>query len=503
MSASRLPDFAASRAVLVGCQRYASDRLPELPGVGQNIAALSSVLTDSVLSGFDGAHVARVLDPESIDEVMDPIVRSSQEATDVLLVYFAGHGLLMGPDNALHLTTTRSDTERPWSALPFAYLARTIKESAAATKILLLDCCYSGRASMDVMGEEGSSIADELAVDGIYVMTATSKTKKAKAPIGEDYTAFTGLLVQVMREGIEDADELLPMSDLYGEVLRRTRKTDWPLPQQVNHNNAAVLALVRNASFTPGKAKQIPKLDLSRSQAVLVGVANYREAQFAQLPGSVTDVAKMGAALTNATICGIPAANCYSIIDPPRPEHLLGPLSDAARNAEDVLLFYFSGIGLKDEDGRYMLAMTDSQRDRPWSSLKFDDLAQVMSTRARAVVIIVDSSYSGSILDTLPRARNVYALASSSRLGYAFEYDDSQPAAGGSFTRALLNVLERGIPGAPAHLSIVDVAQAIDREQAQSTPQLAVLGTQHPKCLFMNRSHALNTRIPHACLMTE
>lgn len=462
------------------------------------------MLTDGELSGFAGAHVTTVLDPGTIDEVMDPIIQSAHEATDVLVVYFAGHGLLMGPDSSLHLATTRSDAERPWSALPFAYLARVIKESGAATKILLLDCCYSGRAAMDVMGEEDSSIADELAVDGIYVMTAASKTKRAKAPIGQEYTAFTGLLIQVMQEGIEDADELLSMGDLYGEVLRRTRKTNWPLPQQYNHNNAVMLALVRNASFIPGKAKETPSLDFSRSRAVLVGVANYQDEELEFLPGSLNDVRRMHAALTNAAICGFPVENCVAITDPLRADDVLAPLSHAASSAEDVLLFYFSGIGLKAADGRYMLAMAGSHHLRPWSCLRMEDLAEVLSTRARAVVIIVDSSWSGSILDTLPRPRwDVYALAASGRSEYAYVDDSSQSAAGGAFTTAFLNVLEWGVPGAPAHLSIVDVAQAIDREQIRATPRLAVLGTQHPKCLFMNRSHAVNSQIPHACLMTD
>jgi hypothetical protein len=243
----RLPQFTASRAVLIGTARYDNTALSDLPAVEYNVIDLHAVLTDEVVSGFPPAAVEVVHNPRDAREVMDPVLRASIAATDLLLVYFAGHGLLMGETADLHLATAGTIPEQPWTGLPFQHLARVIRRSPAEVKILLLDCCYSGRAARDLMGDPVHLAVDQVSVDGVYVMTSTSGTRAGKAPLEHRHTAFTGGLLDVMRGGCTSAEDLLGMSTLYDAVRQRMTRHGWPVPEQYHKNNAGNLALVRNA----------------------------------------------------------------------------------------------------------------------------------------------------------------------------------------------------------------------------------------------------------------
>ncbi|MCX4406305.1 MULTISPECIES: hypothetical protein [unclassified Streptomyces] len=72
--------------------------------------------------------------------------------------------------------------------------------------VVILDCCFSGQALDGEMGGEGilspgqlpDVVARETRLPG--AMTASAATRKALAPVGATYTAFTGELIAVLRD---------------------------------------------------------------------------------------------------------------------------------------------------------------------------------------------------------------------------------------------------------------------------------------------------------------
>lgn len=85
-----LPVPSESRAVLIGAHTY--DHLPELAGVQGNVEGLRDFLL-----GDDGWKLApeHCLDRlQSTDSrgLLDELAAAAQEATDTLLIYYAGHG---------------------------------------------------------------------------------------------------------------------------------------------------------------------------------------------------------------------------------------------------------------------------------------------------------------------------------------------------------------------------------------------------------------------------
>jgi hypothetical protein len=141
---SVLPDPGASRAVLVGASRY--EYLEQLAAVSNNLRALAGLLCGPLSLQLPARHVSVVEDPAAADTVMGAVRKAAAEATDTLIVYFAGHGLVDSRDG-LSLALPHSESGRVETVLPYDWLREVLLlDSRAERHVVILDCCYSGRA---------------------------------------------------------------------------------------------------------------------------------------------------------------------------------------------------------------------------------------------------------------------------------------------------------------------------------------------------------------------
>ncbi|WP_410671596.1 caspase, EACC1-associated type [Amycolatopsis sp. cmx-4-68] len=258
-----LPDPRASRAVLVGVSDYAS--LEKLPAVGNNIDTLRQVLTDPDLWGLPEEHCVALLNPASVDDVLEAVHAAASEAADALVFYFAGHGLLDDRSD-LYLALPGAASDRLYRAVRYDDIRREIVGTARACygKVAILDCCYSGRALQGGMG--GSvELADHARVDGTYLMTASAETSVALAPPDEDYTAFTGALVDKLLHGLPDGPDLLDMETLFYSVRVDLQARHFPVPQQRTRNDGKAIALVRNRHCVGPRTAREPAADAVRA----------------------------------------------------------------------------------------------------------------------------------------------------------------------------------------------------------------------------------------------
>ncbi|MGW8554662.1 caspase, EACC1-associated type [Streptomyces tubercidicus] len=253
-----LPDPAASQALLIGVHGYES--LPALPAVERNLAGLTRAFTDRDLWGLPPSHCTALSQPSSAQDVLDTLNRVAPRATDTLVVYYAGHGLIDPYSEELYLALPGSDQERLYSALPFDWVRRAVLDPriGARHKVVILDCCYSGRALVGGMsGSPQVQVADHALIDGTSLMAASAKTRKALSPPGEEYTAFTGELITALTEGIADGPPLLDMQTLYRHLYTELAAKARPLPQQRNRNTGGLIALARNRAH-PDNRPQPP-----------------------------------------------------------------------------------------------------------------------------------------------------------------------------------------------------------------------------------------------------
>ncbi len=243
-----LPDPAGSRAVLVGVSRY--QRLGGLDSVRHNLEALRGLLIDADRWGLPDGNCLVLPEPQSTVEVLDVLHEQAAQATDTLLFYFAGHGLIDQRDEQeLYLALGPADLERPKrDSVPYKWIREEFLDATdARRKVVILDCCYSGRALGQWMGAE-SAAPDGLDIFGTCTLTATARTKKALAPPGQRYTAFTGELVAALEEGIPQGPELLDLDTLFRHLDLRLRARGWPRPKRGSLDDGGRIALARNVA---------------------------------------------------------------------------------------------------------------------------------------------------------------------------------------------------------------------------------------------------------------
>ncbi|MGW3209182.1 caspase, EACC1-associated type [Streptomyces sp. NPDC001135] len=241
-----LPDPGRSRAVLIGTRSYAaSSALGELPGVTGNVMRLGRLLTTATRLSTDNCRT--LLDRRDDREVCQAVRQAAREAEDLLLVYFAGHGLLSPDSGELFLALTHSDSDDPlYTAVRFSELREAMAVSGARNRVLILDCCFSGRAIVEAMGPDVTSVAlAQTHTRGGYTLTATSANRPSIARPGEPCTLFTGALLDLVEQGIDDAGPYVTLGDLFRELER----TLDPKPRQQGSDSVSQLALAPNPRY--------------------------------------------------------------------------------------------------------------------------------------------------------------------------------------------------------------------------------------------------------------
>jgi uncharacterized protein YjbI with pentapeptide repeats len=242
-----LPDPGRSRAVLIGASTYR--HLEDLPAVRNNLSGFRDVLIAPALGGLPADNCTVVAEPARPVDVYRTLRQQAAAAEDTLLVYFAGHGRT-GSRNELWLCLPGTDPdELQYSAWAYDELRRVVADSRAAKKVVILDCCFSGRALADQAGGE-ETILGQVGIEGSYLLTATAANAVALAPPGERYTAFTGTLLGLLNKGIPDGPELLTFAQIYPRLQYALTSRQLPRPRQQGSDTIAHLALTRNLAHT-------------------------------------------------------------------------------------------------------------------------------------------------------------------------------------------------------------------------------------------------------------
>ncbi|MFD9868650.1 AAA family ATPase [Streptomyces niveus] len=254
---TRLSDRAASRAVLVGVHSYAGDGgLAQLPAVERNIAALRDALCDKQVWGLAESD-CQALGPEvNPGAVMTAIDHAVRQATDTLLVYYAGHGLLH-PDRStdLHLALHDSNDHQMWRSVPYVHIRDEVRAAHRRKGLkcaIVLDCCFSGAAVEGGMGRPEALLQRVSDIDGVCVLTSSAATELAFSPPDEELSVFTGALLGLLRSGLPEAGPVLDFGTLHACLQQELGARDQPQhPQLGTHNSGERIAIFRNSAYLP------------------------------------------------------------------------------------------------------------------------------------------------------------------------------------------------------------------------------------------------------------
>ncbi|WAL98783.1 caspase, EACC1-associated type [Streptomyces sp. Je 1-369] len=197
---------------------------------------------------------------------------------------------------------------------------------------------------------------------------------------------------------------------------------------------------------------------MGRKLALLIATYAYEDEGLRQLTAPGHDAVALAEVLRDPDIAGFEVT---ILVNEPlhRVGAVLGEFFHDCRH-DDLTLLYFTGHGLKDDEGRLHLATADTRRTNlAFTSLSAEQIDRAMSgCMSRQQVLILDCCYSGAFpagwlakgdadVHTLERfqGRGRTVLTASDATQYSFEGDHvSGSAARSVFTRHLVHGLREG-----------------------------------------------------------
>jgi Caspase domain len=238
--------------------------------VRNNIEGLKRLFTDPDIAGIPEDNILIIQDKPNASDIATQIADSANMATDTLIFYYAGHGLIGRQQSTLHLAVQDTTDRRvDYNAISIDDIKQAIAESPASKKIMILDCCFSGRG-IEIMGGEDSLIRASIDLKGTYAIASAPATKAAAAPKGEKYTTFTGELINLIEKGIDNGKDGITLEEVYQNLRRALNgRPGVPLPERVNFRDLDQLVICRNkkakspeATLEPANALAAPEKSL-------------------------------------------------------------------------------------------------------------------------------------------------------------------------------------------------------------------------------------------------
>lgn len=260
-------DFSRSRAILIGTAKY-SQGLEQMPAARNSLVAMRELLVGP-LCGWPLNRVTLFEDKTTRDGLNQQIAELIHETTDVLLLYYVGHGqLLDGEHLGLALVDTHKEPKMRYStSLRMTDLRTELKYGCnARVKLLILDCCFSG---IDTKNTQGTGLADQVQVatkvEGAYTLTASRASQKAiYQDGGTGLTYFTKIFDEIVRDGIPGAGAELTLKDIHKEVAARFLRLELsdgqlrPEPSVLAIDTAEELAFARNVRAAQTASVPLP-----------------------------------------------------------------------------------------------------------------------------------------------------------------------------------------------------------------------------------------------------
>lgn len=200
-----------AKALIVGINYYKSDRVKNLFGCVDDAYSVKSVLErdadgtknfDVLLKTATDEHSA--IDKRTLKDEVKEIF--NDDNPEIALFYFSGHGYL--EDSGGYLVT--SDCEDGDEGMLMSEILEYANRSNAINKIIILDCCHSGKMAKENIGNTVTL------ADGMTILTASTDTQYASEVNGSGL--FTNLLVDALNGGAANILGSITPGSVYAHI---------------------------------------------------------------------------------------------------------------------------------------------------------------------------------------------------------------------------------------------------------------------------------------------
>ena len=236
-------------AILIGASEFdfANEDFQNLPNVKTNLLRLRHLLIDVV--HLDKNKIYLMLDRDNSSKITSEIIKILPNASDTIIVYYAGHGVIH--QKKLYLATKKTRFNKPQRTGAIEsndLVSLVIEETKAKNLIFIIDSCFSARAKegVDSKGKQ------------VFFITAAPSTQAAKdeSPENANYTAFTHELLLILKQGIENAGDILTFQNIANHLIKQLKDKGLPEPQLSTHGSPDELGICKNQAYQHDPADQ-------------------------------------------------------------------------------------------------------------------------------------------------------------------------------------------------------------------------------------------------------
>lgn len=221
------------QALLIGVNAY-QHGLDPLSTTVKNVERLAQVLRSSEIGGYDVIALPNPTARKMGIEIEQLFVRCSK--SDLALFFFSGHGIKNDAGDLFFATCDtqlNSDgTLKEATAIAASSVRQWMNNSRCNHQVVILDCCFSGAFSPNVMAmadgkvdirnqldakdivkptskspASGSSAQNSLGLEGRAVLTSSDSTKYSFEQKDSDLSIYTRYLVEGLETGVADSDK--------------------------------------------------------------------------------------------------------------------------------------------------------------------------------------------------------------------------------------------------------------------------------------------------------
>ncbi|MGW7582375.1 caspase, EACC1-associated type [Kitasatospora sp. NPDC054768] len=288
-----LYDYARSRAVLVGAWGYRY--LPAVgPATRNSLERMERLLTGPqcgwpAATGASTDRLQVVRSPQRRGSLPDELMRWFVDAEDVALFYFVGHGRLYGDELCLALAESpETGPAQKTTGLRFADVREALEESGATTKVIILDCCFSGQATLPGNSLATPDITDLTHCSGVITLAASEAYRTAwyepdlAGALPQTY--FTRYLIDAIESGVPGHDAGIPLDAAFAAASNALIRDRKPKPTQSVRHRASQFIIARSPNQAATSGNTAPTVDPEELYRAGVQLENAWDTEISDLP---------------------------------------------------------------------------------------------------------------------------------------------------------------------------------------------------------------------------
>jgi len=217
-------------ALLVGIEKYDDPEFRDVRYAVEDVGSMQEVLDAAgyVTVTIHDDHEMPIRRPSETN-ILTELGRICDEAApeDLVLVFFAGHGVCLRGKHYLMLPTSRKASTED-SALPLSKVEERLKTDKWHRRVLIIDACQAG-PDMERGGEEGDFThnVNDLA-EGFVLLSASTAGQAASESLEKKHGIFTHFVLEALRGEADPAnDGYVTVNDVHEHALNGV--TSWYL----------------------------------------------------------------------------------------------------------------------------------------------------------------------------------------------------------------------------------------------------------------------------------